>query len=296
MTNATPHSAGEFASGVRVETVAFYGAGMLGSAMVRAMLRRGIAVRVWSRSAHKAQALESDGARAFSDPVEAATGAERIHLCLSDDASVDAVLDAALPGVAPSSPIVDHTTVTPQGVTDRVRRLGEAGFSFLHAPVFMGPPMALTATGVMMVSGDPGLVERVRGALEGMCSELRYLGERPEVAAIYKLMGNAMILAVVGGLNDVMRIGEEQGLSRALAYTLFDFFDPSGQIKGRGKRMVSGDYETVWTIDMARKDAVLMQVAAHHERLPVIDAVEALLRNVSDRGLGQLDLAAVAQR
>jgi 3-hydroxyisobutyrate dehydrogenase-like beta-hydroxyacid dehydrogenase len=60
--------------------------------------------------------------------------------------------------------------------------------------------------------------------------------------------------------------------------------------------MVDGDYHTQWTIDMAHKDAVLMQSAAHHERLPVIDAIEALLRNVSDRGLGQLDLAAVAQR
>jgi len=39
-----------------------------------------------------------------------------------------------------------------------------------------------------------------------------------------------------------------------------------------------------------------MQAAAHHERLPAVDAVEALLRNVSDRGLGALDLAAVAQR
>jgi 3-hydroxyisobutyrate dehydrogenase-like beta-hydroxyacid dehydrogenase len=47
---------------------------------------------------------------------------------------------------------------------------------------------------------------------------------------------------------------------------------------------------------MARKDATLMQGAAHHERLPIIDAMEALLRNVSDRGLGALDLSAVAAR
>ncbi len=269
---------------------------MLGSAMIRAMLGRGIAVHVWSRTRQKAEALEADGARAFADAAEAASGADRVHLCLSDDASVDAVIDAALPGIAASSPIVDHTTVTPQGVAERARRLGEAGYSFLHAPVFMGPPMALHATGVMMVSGDAALVERVRGALVAMCSDLRYLGERPEAAAIYKLMGNAMIFAVVAGLNDVLRIGEEQGLTREQIYALFDFYDASGQVKGRGKRMVSGDYQAVWSVDMAHKDAVLMQTAAHHERLPLVDAVEALLRNVSDRGLGGLDLAAVAQR
>ena len=277
-------------------TVAFYGAGMLGSSMVRAMLRRGIAVRVWNRTPQKAEALEEHGARAFTDPAEAARGADRVHCCLSDDASVDAVIDAALDGIAKESPIVDHTTVLPQRVVDRTHRLAEAGYSFLHAPVFMGPPMALEATGVMMASGDSALFERVRGELEGMCSDLRYLGSRPDAAAIYKLMGNAMILAVVGGLNDVIRIAEVQGLTREQAYGLFDFFDPGGQIRGRGKRMVNGEFEALWTLDMAHKDAGLMQAAAHHERLPVIDAMEALLRDASDRGRGNLDLGAVAQR
>jgi 3-hydroxyisobutyrate dehydrogenase len=278
------------------ETVAFYGAGMLGSAMVEAMLSRGVAVRVWSRTLQKAQALEQHGAQAFADPAEAAHGADRIHLCLSDDAAVDAVVDAALPGIAAETPIIDHTTVLPQGAADRVRRLNEAGYSFVHAPVFMGPPMARASAGVMLLSGNYEVTARVRPALEKMCTELRYVGQRPDAAAIYKLMGNAMILAVVGGLNDVMRIGEEQGLTREQAYELFEFYDPSGQIKGRGERMVRGDFAPTWTLDMARKDALLMQAAAHHERLPVVDALEALMRNLSDRGLGSLDLGAVAQR
>jgi 3-hydroxyisobutyrate dehydrogenase len=269
---------------------------MLGSAMVRAMLQRGIAVRVWNRTAQKAQALEEYGAQAFTDPAEAARGADRVHCCLSDDAAVDAVLDAALEGIAQKSPIVDHSTVLPQRVAERAQRLAEAGYSFLHAPVFMGPATAREATGVMITSGDNALFDRVRSALEAMCSDLRYVGTRPEDAAIFKLMGNAMILAVVGGLNDVIRLAEVQGLPRAQAYTLFDFYDPCGQIRGRGKRMVGEQYEPFWTLDMAHKDAMLMQSAAHHERLPVIDAMEALLRNVSDRGLGELDLGAVAAR
>ena len=209
---------------------------------------------------------------------------------------MDATIDAALEGIAKESPIIDHTTVLPQRVAERVLRLGEAGYTFVHAPVFMGPPMALEATGVMLASGDPALFERVREGLEEMCSDLRYVGSRPQDAAIFKLMGNAMLLAVVGGLNDLLRIAEVQDLSREEAYRLFDFFDPSGQIKGRGKRMAAQEYEPTWTIDMAHKDATLMQSAAHHERLSVIDAMESLLRSVSDRGLGGLDLGAIASR
>ena len=276
--------------------VAFYGAGMLGSAMIRAMLRRGIEVHVWNRTFARAQEIESAGGRAFSDPAENARGADIVHCCLSDDASVDAVLEAALPGIDPATPIVDHSTVLPQRVVEREARLSSAGYAFVHAPVFMGPPMAEHCTGTMLVSGEPARVDAVRSSLQAMCSDLRYLGERPDAAAIYKLMGNAMIFAVVGGINDVLRIGEEQGLTREQSYELFDFYDPTGQIRGRGKRMVARDYEPVWTIDMAHKDAVLMQGAAHHERLPVIDAIVALLRGVSDRGLGDRDLAAVADR
>ncbi len=269
---------------------------MLGSAMIRAMLQRAIEVRVWNRTPQKAQALEEYGAHVFTDPVEAARGADLVHLCLADDASVDSVLDAALPGIAKQSPIVDHSTVLPQRVAERAHRLAEDGYAFLHAPVFMGPPMALNAAGVMMTSGDAALFERVRSVLAAMCSDLRYVGDRPQDAAIFKLMGNAMILAVVGGLNDAIRIAEIQGLDRERAYALFDFFDPCGQIKGRGRRMVAGEYEPMWTLDMAHKDATLMQAAAHHERLPVVDAMESLMRNVSDRGLGALDLGAVAAR
>ncbi len=279
-----------------METVAFYGAGMLGSAMIRGMLDRGMQVRVWNRSFDRAEELRADGAEPVNDPPEAARGAQRVHLCLSDDASVDSVLNDALSGIEKTTPIVDHTTVLPQRVAERAQRLLDLGYGFIHAPVFMGPPMARKSHGVMLASGDTTTFERVRDPLQAMCSELQYLGERPDSAAIYKLMGNAMILAVVGGINDMLRIAEVQGLSREQAYSLFDFYDPSSQIKNRGKRMVAGNYEAAWRLDMAHKDAVLMQGAAHHERLPVVDALEALMRDASARGLGDLDLAAIAHR
>lgn len=276
--------------------VAFYGAGMLGSAMVRAMLARGLAVRVWNRTPERAEALREYGAQPFTNAAEAASGAERIHCCLSDDASVDAVLDAALPGIAAQTPIVDHTTVLPQRVAERAQRLAEAGYDFVHGPVFMGPHMAIESKGVMLMSGESAKLNRVRSDLSAMCSDLRCVGERAEDAAVFKLMGNVMILAVIGGLNDVFRIAEEQGLSRGRAFELFEFFNPCGQITGRGRRMVEDAYDAFWTLDMAHKDATLMQAAAHHERLPVVDAMVALMRNVSDRGLGSLDLGAVSAR
>lgn len=277
-----------------METVAFFGAGMLGTNFVKAMRKRGIAVNVWNRTPEKAKALEADGAVAFDDPAHAARNASRIHICVRDDEAVDGILDRILPAVGNGVPIVDHTTVLPEGVVRRAKRLAAGGHTFVHAPVFMGPPQALDASGVMMISGPRATYDRVREPLERMTGELRYLGERVDLAAVFKLMGNAMILAVIGGIADVLRLADSQGLERTDAYELFSFFNPAGQIAGRGKRMAQGDYDPTWTLDMARKDATLMIEAARGCDLAVIAAVERELQRAMTHDLGSKDLGAIA--
>src|SRR6185295_19693303 len=101
--------------GIVATMIAFFGMGLLGSGFVRAYRRRGEDVHVWNRSPDKARALEADGARAFADPAEAARGAARVHLTLSDDAAVDEVLERAAPGLSPGVVIVDHTTTSATG-------------------------------------------------------------------------------------------------------------------------------------------------------------------------------------
>lgn len=278
-----------------METVAFYGAGMLGSGFVQALCRRGVDVRVWNRTFEKAEALQEYGARAFRSPAEAARGAERVHLCLHSDESVDSTLDAAFEGIAPETPVIDHTTVLPGGVEARRQRLQTRNIPFLHAPVFMGPPNAAESTGLMLASGDKALFERVRPSLERMTGKVWYLGERSDAAAVYKLMGNSIILGLVSTLADMFAIGEANGLSRQEAYRLFENYNPSGQISGRGKRMAQHDYEPTWTLEMARKDALLMLQSAGALDLPIIASVEQVLRDSIARGLGDRDLAAIAQ-
>jgi 3-hydroxyisobutyrate dehydrogenase-like beta-hydroxyacid dehydrogenase len=268
---------------------------MLGSGFVQALARRGVDVRVWNRTFAKAKALEAHGAHACESAAEAARGASRVHLCLHSDKSVDSTLHAALAGIAPGTPVIDHTTVLPQHVAPRVQRLRERGIPFLHAPVFMGPANAAASTGLMLASGERAIFERVRDALETMTGTVWYLGERSDMAAVFKLMGNAMILAVVGGLSDMFAIAQANGIDRQTAYRLFEKYDPSGQITGRGKRMAARDYDAAWTLDMARKDADLMLETASGYDLFAIAAVQRLLHEASERGLGALDLGAIAQ-
>jgi len=49
-------------------TVALLGTGIMGAAMGRSMLRAGLPVRAWNRTAARAKALETDGAVAAETP------------------------------------------------------------------------------------------------------------------------------------------------------------------------------------------------------------------------------------
>ncbi len=77
---------------------AFLGMGLLGSNFVKAMLKKGDEVQVWNRTNSKATALESFGAKAFDNIVDAVKDADFIHVTLKDDASVDEVLESASKG------------------------------------------------------------------------------------------------------------------------------------------------------------------------------------------------------
>jgi 3-hydroxyisobutyrate dehydrogenase len=134
--------------------IAFFGMGLLGTNFVRALRRRGEAVHVWNRTVAKARALEGAGAKAFESAADAAKGAVRVHLALSDDDAVDQVLEQARAGFGEGLTIVDHTTTSPTGTAARSQRWAARGVAFQHAPVFMGPQNALDGTGIMLASGD----------------------------------------------------------------------------------------------------------------------------------------------
>src|ERR1700743_2896480 len=99
--------------------VAFLGMGLVGANFVRAMINKNEKVQVWNRTASKATALQQYGAIPQPSPAEAVTGADRIHLTLRDDASVDEVLQQAKSGLQPGAVIIDHTTTSVEGAINR---------------------------------------------------------------------------------------------------------------------------------------------------------------------------------
>jgi 3-hydroxyisobutyrate dehydrogenase len=277
--------------------IAFLGMGLLGSNFTKALIKKGEKVQVWNRTASRAKALESDGAKAFDNITDAIKGIDVIHIVVKDDAAVNEVLAAAEPGMKPGATIIDHTTTSAEGAIERTKAWKAKGFTYLHAPVFMGPQNALESTGVMLVSGDQDVIAKVEPALAKMTGKVLNLGAQEGKAAGMKLIGNLFLISLTGGLTDTLSLAKAHDISFDDVKGLFNNWNPGAMVQARLQRITSGDYSNPsWELNMARKDAGLMMKAASKAGTPlnVIPAVAAEMDKWIEKGFGNNDWTVIA--
>jgi 3-hydroxyisobutyrate dehydrogenase len=274
--------------------IAFLGTGLLGSGMVESMLRRGLTVTVWNRTAAKAQALAAHGATVANSPEQAIAGADEIHTIVSDDAAVDGLIERIAPHVKPHAVVIDHTTTSPEGTRARLQRASARGLRLIHAPVFMGPAMARASKGVMLVSGPSAIFEAVHRSLEGMAADLWYLGEREDLAAALKIFGNSMLFAMTGGIADILAMAKNLGVAPEDAISVFSRFNAAGALSARAQKIAHGDFSASFELTMARKDMRLMLDAAGDQPLVALPAIARRMDEAIANGHGKDDLGAIA--
>lgn len=274
--------------------LAFLGTGLLGGAFAEAAAKRGDTVVAWNRSPDKAQALAQFGVTAAASPAEAVQGASRVHLILKDDAVVEEVIAAARPGLAADAVLIDHSTTLPALTTERSERLRAAGIAYLHCPVFMGPPAARKALGSMLAAGPRAVFERVQGDLERMTGRLDYLGERPDLAAVYKLFGNAMFIGAWAVMADVFAMAKAGDVAPEDVVKLLGMIDLNAVVAIRGKSMAKGDFVPTFELSMARKDLGLMLEMADGLPMAALPAIAARMDALIAAGYGDRDAGVLA--
>lgn len=276
---------------------AFLGMGLLGSNFVKAMLKKGEQVQVWNRTASRATALEAFGAKSFNDVIEAVKGVDVIHLTLKDDDTVNEVLAHAAAGLKPGAIIIDHTTTSAKGAVERTAAWKQRGYTYLHAPVFMGPANALDGSGYMLVSGDQAVISKVEAELKTMTGKLINFGPEEGKAAGMKLIGNLFLISFTAGISDTLALAKALDISSDDVSALFNTWNPGTMLPARLKRITEGDFKNPsWELNMARKDAGLMIEAATlgHVKLAVIPSIAAEMDRWIEKGHGTDDWSVIA--
>jgi len=269
--------------------IAFLGTGLLGGAFAEAAAKRGDSVTAWNRSADKVVALAQFGVKAASTPADAVRGAKRVHLVLKDDAIVEEVIAMAQTGLSPDAILIDHTTTLPALTALRAERMQAAGVKYLHCPVFMGPPAARNAQGSMMVAGPRALFEAVEADLAKMTGRLVYMGERSDLAAANKLLGNAMIIGLSATMADVLTLAQVSGIDGEDAIKLLGLFDLNAMVATRGLNMAKGNFTPSFELAMARKDVRLMLETSGERPMATLPAIAARMDQLIAAGHGAAD-------
>lgn len=272
--------------------IAVLGTGLLGAAMVENLLAKGHRVRIWNRTRQKAAPLVAKGATAAGSPADAVRGAERVHLVLSEDDAVDAVIAQFRPGLGAHVPVIDHSTNLPAKVRARFDALRRDGVRYVPAPVFMSPQNAREASGMMLIAGPQADADALRPALEPMTGKLWYCGERSDLAAVYKLAGNSLYFALSAAMADVFAIGAGSDVDARTMLALFEVFKVGAALPFIGERLLTaGQGQPSFELTMARKDARLMKDSAGKAPLIVLPAVIAAMDRAIAAGRGDDDFA-----
>jgi 3-hydroxyisobutyrate dehydrogenase-like beta-hydroxyacid dehydrogenase len=258
---------------------------------VEAAAKRGDQITVWNRTTEKARALEQFGVRVASTPADAVRGAGRVHLVLKDDPVVEQVVASLRPGLSPETIVVDHTTTQPALTAARAIRLNGEGVKYLHCPVFIGPAAARAGQGTILAAGPRAHFDAAHAGLSKMATTVQYLGERPDLAAVYKLCGNAFIIGMAALVADVLSLARGANVADDDALGVVELFNPAATITGRGRAMARRDYRASFELVMARKDVRLMMETAAPDALAVLPAIAARMDALIADGFGSQDLS-----
>ena len=275
--------------------IAIIGLGRMGRALADRLLDEGHEVSVWNRTPGRAGALQERGARVMGSADDVGDERDAVFLCLADDQST---LDVAAPkGEARASWAQTVVVNTGTVALDVITALGQAyGDRFVNAQI-LGAPQALRSGAATFVVGGPA---SARAALvpvwKGFAGALD-VGDRPETAAIIKLLNNQMLLVQLAVIAETVRAGRAAGIDdTTLAATLRGSLLMPAGLRNRVDVLFDPDHAGWFTSGQAAKDVTLfLDLAKGGALLPVTEAARDAYRQVDQDGWQTQDVTALVE-
>lgn len=283
--------------------VGFCGPGLMGAPMIRRLLRAGHRVWVWNRTRAKAQALAADGAHIVDAPRELVTHAELVFLCVSDTHAVEEVVfglggvlgeDTADAGGGRVRWIVDHSSIAPAATREFAARAARHGVGWIDAPVSGGVPGAQAGTLAVMAGGRAADVAAIEPIVKAYAARVTHMGE-PGAGQMTKLCNQAIVCATVAGIAEAVGLAQAAGIDAArLTEALAGGWADSVLLRTFVPRMTEPGHAPLGSLKTFQKDIDTVADAAREAgaAIPVVGAVQQVLRLGAAMGLGEADLAA----
>ena len=280
-------------------TIGFIGLGRMGRPMASNLCRKGFSLVVHDINREPVRELEQLGARAATSVSDLARTSDIVLTMLPNSAVVDEVIAGAggvLAHGRAASLIVDMSTIDPL-VTDRLASAAaERGCSFVDAPVGRLASHADRGECLFMVGAGRESFERVKPLLEAMGTTIHHCGGVGSGMRT-KLVNNYLAIISCQLNAEALALSQRFGLSlEKTLEVIYGTTATNGQLKmAWPAKVLKGDTEPGFTIDLAHKDLTLIVESANVAKvpMPIGAAAREAFSTARGRGYGGQDFSAM---
>jgi 3-hydroxyisobutyrate dehydrogenase len=240
--------------------VAFIGLGRMGSGMAGCLLDGGHELRMFNRTAARAEDLVRRGAVRCATPREACTGADAIVSMVTDDQASRAIwlenTGALTAQFAPGAFAIECSTLSYDWVLELSVAATRQGLRYLDAPVTGLPDSAAAGALTLLVGADLENLSAARPLLATLSKSILHFGPVGTGTA-YKLLVNMLGAVQIASAAETMAIAEKIGLDLGMvADALASGQAASPQVIRNTRRIADGhhDRDIVFTPELRLKD------------------------------------------
>ncbi len=279
--------------------IAFLGLGVMGGPMARHLMRAGHEVRLFNRTAAKAQAIACEGGTVAQNPAEAAAGADACITCVGNDEDLVRALEdeaGALVTLPAGALVIDHSTTSASLARALAGR--HPGWRWIDAPVSGGEAGAVEGRLSIMCGGAPDAIAAARPILGAYGRTIVRIGPSGH-GQLAKMANQIAIAGIVQGLAEALSFAKSADLDcEALIAAIGQGAAQSWQLDHRARSMLDGQFDFGFAVDLMRKDLglVLDEARRTGATLPLTALVDQFYADVQRMGGGRDDTSSLIRR
>lgn len=270
----------------------------MGAQMAGNLQKAGYALRVFNRSAGRAQPFVEAGAVGCPNAAEAARGARFVVSMVADDQATREVMlgaDGVVNAAAEGTVIIDSSTNTPAMAREVAAAAAARGVRYLDAPVSGSIAQARARELVFMVGGESADLAAAVPVLEAIGRMHRHMGPSGAGATI-KLINNMLSGTMSAALAESMAVAEAAGLNPAATLEILgEGAAGSRLVKTKIPKMLGRDFSAQFQLALMEKDLrYFLSLAQEMDRpAPIAALVRSQFQAARRAALGGLDVAAL---
>lgn len=275
-----------------IDRVGFIGLGLMGSRMVRNLMKAGFHLTVHNRSRQIVDELVGEGAQAATSPASVARECQVVITCLPGPQDVRLVHSGPhgiLEGVQSGSVVIDMSTIDPGTHRELAAAYLSKGVEYVDAPVSGGTGGAQRGTLTIMAGGTSAALAQAAPVFEAMGKRVYHCGPAGSGAAA-KLINNMLCAINAAAVAEASILIMKAGLDpkQMMREVVANGSGASGELGDSADAFLGRDFEPGFTVNLMLKDVLLAADFAREVGVKVQSTAAAidLLQRAKSEGLG----------